>query len=120
MKKEYIARYSAEELDAMRQRGESRTDLERLDRMTEEELEAAISSDPDADIPDAVLVGAFENFEEVAAYFSRGDKPKRQVTLRLDEDVLDYFKRQGKGYQTRINAVLRAFVERQRKAKPRE
>jgi uncharacterized protein (DUF4415 family) len=31
------------------------------------------------------------------------------VTLRLDRDVLDWFKKQGRGYQTRINAVLREF-----------
>jgi len=39
---------------------------------------------------------------------------KRQVTLRLDAEVLDRFKAGGRGWQTRINAVLRAFVEAQR------
>lgn len=39
---------------------------------------------------------------------------KRQLTLRLDAEVLDWFKAQGKGYQTRINAVLRAYVAAQR------
>jgi uncharacterized protein (DUF4415 family) len=33
------------------------------------------------------------------------------VTVRLDPDILNWFKRQGAGYQTRINAALRAFVE---------
>jgi uncharacterized protein (DUF4415 family) len=94
----------------MRARGESRTDWARLDAMTEEELAAAIASDPDADIPAPVLVGAFEHFEAAASYFAGQSAPKQQVTLRLDADVLDYFKRQGKGYQTRINAVLRAFI----------
>ena len=37
-------------------------------------------------------------------------EPKAQVTLRIDQDVLDYFKNGGKGYQTRINDVLRSFV----------
>lgn len=37
-------------------------------------------------------------------------EPKAQVTLRIDQDVLDYFKGGGKGYQTRINDVLRSFV----------
>lgn len=37
-------------------------------------------------------------------------EPKAQVTLRIDQDVLDYFKEGGKGYQTRINEVLRSFV----------
>jgi len=37
--------------------------------------------------------------------------PKASVSLRIDADVLDWFKAQGAGYQTRINAVLRAFRE---------
>lgn len=35
--------------------------------------------------------------------------PKTSISLRVDQDVLDWFKSQGAGYQTRINAVLRAF-----------
>ncbi len=38
-------------------------------------------------------------------------EPKAAVSIRLDRDVLDFFKRQGKGYQTRMNAVLRAYME---------
>jgi uncharacterized protein (DUF4415 family) len=37
--------------------------------------------------------------------------PKASVSLRIDVDVLDWFKSRGRGYQTRINAVLRAFKE---------
>ena len=40
---------------------------------------------------------------------------KRPLSLRLDADMVDWFQRQGEGYQTRMNAVLRAYVERQRK-----
>lgn len=36
---------------------------------------------------------------------------KRQVTLRLDADVIDWFRRSGPGYQTRINQLLRAYME---------
>jgi len=36
---------------------------------------------------------------------------KRQVTLRIDPDIVDYFKASGQGYQTRINAVLRSYVK---------
>jgi uncharacterized protein (DUF4415 family) len=36
---------------------------------------------------------------------------KKPVTLRIDRDVLDWFKSTGKGYQTRINAILRSYVE---------
>ena len=35
--------------------------------------------------------------------------PKASISLRVDQDVLTWFKSQGNGYQTRINAVLRAF-----------
>lgn len=40
---------------------------------------------------------------------------KKQVTVRLDRDILHFFKQGGRGYQTRINAVLRAFVDAQKK-----
>jgi uncharacterized protein (DUF4415 family) len=41
--------------------------------------------------------------------------PKRAVSIRLDEDVLDWFRRSGPRYQTRMNAVLRLYVQRMRK-----
>ena len=40
----------------------------------------------------------------------RAPPRKRQLTLRVDEDVLDWFRSQGTGYQTRINALLRAYM----------
>jgi uncharacterized protein (DUF4415 family) len=48
------------------------------------------------------------------AIVRRGLKPvsrKAQLTLRVDSDVLDWFKKQGQGYQTKINALLRAYME---------
>jgi uncharacterized protein (DUF4415 family) len=42
---------------------------------------------------------------------------KRQITLRIDEDVLTFFRDTGSRYQTRINAVLRSYVEAHRNAK---
>ena len=42
-------------------------------------------------------------------------QPKASVCIRLDQEVLDWFKTQGKGYQTRINALLRAYREAQTK-----
>lgn len=41
---------------------------------------------------------------------------KKQITLRIDSDVIDFFKHFGKRYQTRINSVLRAYVDAQKKA----
>ena len=37
--------------------------------------------------------------------------PKRLLSLRIDDDVVEWFKQQGPGYQTRINAALRAFMQ---------
>ncbi len=39
--------------------------------------------------------------------------PKEQITLRLDPDVLKFFRKQGRGYQTTINAVLRTYMQAQ-------
>lgn len=36
---------------------------------------------------------------------------KRQLTLRIDQDVIEFFKQQGRGYQTKINQLLRAYME---------
>jgi uncharacterized protein (DUF4415 family) len=44
----------------------------------------------------------------------RGLKPvvrKKQLTLRMDSDVIDWFRKQGQGYQTKINSLLRAYME---------
>jgi uncharacterized protein (DUF4415 family) len=40
---------------------------------------------------------------------------KQQITLRLDPEVIRFFKRTGKGYQSRMGAVLRSYVEAKRK-----
>ena len=76
---------------------ESRTDWDRLGSMT----------DLDIDFSDAPKLGkAF--FQNSRMRLPQG---KHSLSLRLDKEVLDWFKRQGRGYQTRINAVLRAYVE---------
>ncbi|MEM7240582.1 MAG: BrnA antitoxin family protein [Pseudomonadota bacterium] len=40
-------------------------------------------------------------------------EPKKMISLRVDADVLEFFKSQGKGYQTRMNAVLKAYKDAQ-------
>jgi uncharacterized protein (DUF4415 family) len=81
-----------------------RTDMDRLRAMTDAEIEAAVRDDPDSFIPDASWM---KNARVVLPAV------KEVVTLRLDPDVLAWFRQDGRGYQTRINAVLRAFVEAQ-------
>lgn len=104
-KKTGIMRYTAAEIEAMRRRGEDRTDITRLDALSEAELEAAIAEDDE---------GGFD--------WSRAEigfpQPKQQLTVRFDRDVIDWFKAQGRGYQTRMNAVLRSYVEARRNPRP--
>ena len=68
----------------------------------------AVADKPDGsiDYSDVAAVSA----EFWAKHRPERIEPKAQVTLRVDQDVLDYFKGGGKGYQTRINDVLRSFV----------
>lgn len=85
------------------------TDWDRLDRLSDDDIRAAARADPDA-VPTTSA-----DWAHAKLVLPPGKKP---VTLRLDRDVLDWFQRRGHGYQTRINAVLRAFVEAQEKAAP--
>jgi uncharacterized protein (DUF4415 family) len=102
MNSKRIVRYTADELAAMRGRGEGKTDFAMLDALTEEELEASIDHAEEGEIDwSTVQVGI--------------PKPKQQLTIRLDGDVVEWFRAQGAGYQSRINAVLRSFVEDQKR-----
>jgi uncharacterized protein (DUF4415 family) len=40
---------------------------------------------------------------------------KKAISIRVDEDVLDFFKREGEGYQRRMNAVLRSYMQQKKK-----
>jgi uncharacterized protein (DUF4415 family) len=80
-----------------------------VDALTDEEIEAAVRNDSDAvpldvDWSDAVLVIP---------------PKKKAISIRVDEDVLDYFKTEGSGYQRRMNAVLRSYMQQKRKPKKR-
>ena len=46
------------------------------------------------------------------------EENKQQITLRIDGDVLAFFKRTGRRYQTRMNEVLRSYMDAQRQAEP--
>jgi uncharacterized protein (DUF4415 family) len=43
--------------------------------------------------------------------------PKKQITLRIDPDVLTFFRKHGRGYQSTINAVLRKYMEVRKESK---
>ena len=78
-----------------------KSDLKRIDALRDEDIDYT-------DIP--ALDEGF--FKEARAVVSPG---KKQLTLRLDADVLAWLKAQGKGYQSRINAILRMYYEAHRK-----
>jgi uncharacterized protein (DUF4415 family) len=85
-----------------------KTDWARVDALTDEDIAQAVANDPDAvpidiDWSDAVLVIPAK---------------KKAISIRVDEDVLDFFKQEGDGYQRRINAVLRSYM--QQKANPKK
>lgn len=75
----------------------TKSDLARLDALREEDIDYS-------DIP-----ALDESFFEKATV--QWPAHKKQLTIRLDEDVLDWLKQQGRGYQTRINAILRAYYD---------
>ena len=89
-------RYTAAELRAMEKRGESKTDWKA----------AAKKPLPDGSDPDDAM-------EEIDWVTMELPKPRRKdhMTLRIDSDVLAWFRALGKGYQSRINAILRRYYE---------
>jgi uncharacterized protein (DUF4415 family) len=78
----------------------------KLIAMTDEEAERRAAADPDAGV---IPPGFWDNATV------RMPLTKQQITLRLDPDVIGWFRRSGKGYQSRMGAVLRSYVEAKRK-----
>ncbi|NOS90178.1 MAG: BrnA antitoxin family protein [Methylococcaceae bacterium] len=87
---------------------ESGTDWERLRNLSDAGIHAAAIADTDAQPTDETF---WQNAKLVMP------ETKETVTIRLDSEVLKWFKAQGKGYQTRMNAVLCAYVKAQDKLK---
>ena len=73
--------------------------------MSDLEVERRAAADPDAGI---IPRGFWDNATV------RMPQTKQQITLRLDPDVIGWFRRTGKGYQSRMGAVLRSYVEARR------
>ena len=107
MNKENIVRYTADEIRAKIANGEDRTDWARVDAMTDEDIYRNMRDDPDwADLID------IDWSKAVMVY----PIAKKSISIRLDADVIDFFKATGKGYQTRMNAVLRHYMSDRREA----
>lgn len=108
MSEENIVRYSLDEIREKISKGEDRTDWARVAALTDEDIMAAMRDDPDwAEFMDV-------DWSKATIVYPT---PKKAVSIRLDEDVIDFFKKSGKGYQTRMNAVLRHFMTEQKNRK---
>jgi uncharacterized protein (DUF4415 family) len=84
----------------------SLADWDRVDRMRDEDIDFS-------DLPEIPP----ERFAQ--ALVRKGLKPvsrKSQITLRIDADVLEWFRAKGSGYQSQMNAILRAYKEAHEKA----
>ncbi len=79
------------------------------------ELEA-LAALPDSEIDTSDIPPVMDWSGAIRGAFYR--PIKKPLSLRLDADIIDWFQRQGVGYQTRINAVLREYVQRQQKDRP--
>ena|SRR5487761_119917 len=99
-KDEFTKIYTGKDLAAMRRRGEDRTDWVKVDSINDEELDS--------------LVAADEEERDLAPDWANAclvlPERKGDINLRVDQDVLTFFRAQGPGYQTRMNAVLRSYM----------
>ena len=80
---------------------ESLTDWKRLDALQDEDI----------DLSDAPEITPEMFAKAVVRRGLKSPPSKQQITIRLDDDVLQWFRAQGEGYQTRINSLLRAYME---------
>lgn len=98
MSKDGITRVTLEELRGRR----GRSDGARIAATTEEDIDRQVAEDPD--------LQAIEGLDWSKAVFVPAPA-KQPISIRIDEDVLAFFKAQGAGYQSRINNVLRHYMK---------
>ena len=94
-----------EQPDGTYREAQGATDWAALDAMTEDEIEQQA-------LEDMTENGIDPDWMDHATVII--PHAKERITVRLDHDILDWLKAQGRGYQTRINAILRAYVETQK------
>lgn len=102
MERSKIVKYTAEELAEKRRRGESKTDWERVRKLKDKEIDYTDSPELDDSFFKRAVVAM--------------PVPKKSITIRVEPEVLEWFQSKGPRYQTRINAVLKAYVQARKKA----
>ena len=98
-KRENIVSISVEDAKAAIDRGESQSDFAAVSKLTNDEIKRQAANDPE------------ERDWDWANASLELPKPKVGIHIKLDADIIEFFKREGSGYQTRINAALKAFVK---------
>lgn len=78
---------------------QDKTDWDKISDLSDDEIDTQIAANPDAA---PVIDWEAVKFVKVL--------PKKAISIRLDNDVIEYFKASGKGYQSRINEVLRSYI----------
>jgi uncharacterized protein (DUF4415 family) len=97
-----ITNVTLEEILKKRSDGQkTNSDWARVDAMSDEDIDGSIRNDAD-----------WAEFIDIDWSTAEMITPaaKKSISIRMDEDVIDFFKSTGKGYQTRINAVLRHYM----------
>lgn len=102
MKRTPITKRSADD------RRTGKTDWAKVDALSDPAIRRAVATDPDAA---PLLDEAWFRAAEIVV-----PPGKDAISLRLDRDLLAWFRGQGRGYQSRMNAVLRAYMQAHRKA----
>lgn len=87
---------------------DKKTDWKRVDSMIDNELKRNAHSDTDSFIIN-------KEFWDSAKFILPFNREKERITMRLDSDILDWLKKQGKGYQSRINIILRTCMDSMKK-----
>lgn len=87
----------------MKKQKNTKTDFQRLKKMSDKEIDYS-------DIP-TTTQDFWDDAEVVMPV------PKEHVSLRLDADIIHFFKKDGRGYQSKINAVLKSYVSAHSKRK---
>ena len=68
-------------------------------------------NDPDIDLSDIPEIKPEKFAKAIVRKGLKTSSGKVQLTLRIDQDVVEWFRKRGRGYQTKINALLRAYME---------
>lgn len=108
MKKENTSRFSADQIRREVTEGKTQTDWARVESMSDDEILQSMKDDPNwSDFIDL-------DWSKASIVYP---VTKSAISIRLDDDVIDFFKSDGKGYQSRINAVLRHFMTEKKQSK---